>query len=68
MITKAHLYYINMDLEIYITVKEICQSLKVKKLTVYRWIKAGKLKAVKIGKGFRVRKEDFENFINKNTI
>ena len=56
-----------MDLEIYITVKEIYQSLKVKKLTVYRWIKAGKLKAVKIGKGFRIKKEDFENFINKSS-
>ncbi len=56
-----------MPNEIFYTVPEICSILKVKKLTVYRWIKALKLKAVKIGKGFRVRKEDFDNFVNKSS-
>lgn len=51
------------DKIIFYTVKEICEILKIKPLTVYRWLKAGKLKAVKIGKSFRVEKSEFEKFI-----
>jgi excisionase family DNA binding protein len=53
-----------MSLDSYITIKEICQSLKVKKLTVYRWIKSGKLQAMKVGKSYRVTQQQFDNFIN----
>jgi excisionase family DNA binding protein len=63
MITKDN--YINyMSLDSYITIKEICQSLKVKKLTVYRWIKSGKLQAIKVGKSYRVTQQQIDNFIN----
>jgi excisionase family DNA binding protein len=56
--------FMNQELKFY-TVQEICEILKVKPLTVYRWIKAEKLKAVKVGKNFRIKQEDFEQFINQ---
>ena len=34
-------------------------------MTIYRYIKAGKLKAYKIGKEFRIGKEEFNKFLNK---
>jgi len=34
-------------------------------MTIYRYIKVGKLEAYKIGKEFRIDKEEFNNFLNK---
>jgi len=34
-------------------------------MTIYRYIKAGKLKAYKIGKEFRIDKDEFQRFLNK---
>ena len=45
------------------TCAEIASRYKVKVITVYHWIKTGKLAAVKIGKAFRVTEAaliDFE--------
>jgi len=33
-------------------------------MTIYRYIKAGKLKAYKIGKEFRIDKTEFIKFLN----
>jgi len=55
------------DKTTFYTVKEVCEILKVKPLTVYRWLKAGKLKAVKIGKSFRIEKSEFEKFVNQKS-
>jgi excisionase family DNA binding protein len=34
-------------------------------MTIYRYIKAGKLKAYKIGKEFRIEKKEFQGFLDK---
>jgi len=34
-------------------------------MTIYRYIKAKKIKAYKIGKEFRIDKEEFNMFLNK---
>lgn len=47
----------------YYTIKEISILLKVAYLTVYRWIKAGKLKSLKAGKQYRITKSSLERFI-----
>lgn len=52
MITMSNQFY---------TVVELCELLKVKRLTIYRWIKSGKLKAIKIGKEFRFTKQEIDN-------
>jgi excisionase family DNA binding protein len=53
-----------------LTVQEVADKLKVRRNTVYRWIRAGKLKALKISGGtVRIDEADLEEFIkggNKN--
>lgn len=47
------------------TAREIADTLKVNIMTIYRYIKAGKINAYKIGKEFRIEKEEFEIFLDK---
>lgn len=49
------------------TMQEIADILTIDYVTVYRWIKAGKLKAVKLNSIVRVSKESFDEFINKES-
>ena len=44
-------------------VSELAESLRVSLMTVYRYIKSGKIKAHKIGKGYRIAKNEFERFL-----
>lgn len=48
-----------------LTTNEITAILKVSKLTIYRYIKAGKLPAYKVGRDYRVRQEDFDKLLEK---
>lgn len=45
------------------TAEEISQILEYNIMTIYRYIKTGKLKAYKIGKEFRIDKEKFKEFL-----
>lgn len=47
-------------------VAEVTEILQVHWQTVLTYIKEGKLKAVKIGRGYRVTKKDLEEFIENN--
>lgn len=47
------------------TATELAEKLRVNVMTIYRYIKAGRLKAHKIGKEFRIDKKEFENFLHK---
>jgi excisionase family DNA binding protein len=49
--------------ERYFTVEEVAERLKVSHMTVYRWIKARKLGAYKIGGEFRITEGDIERFL-----
>lgn len=44
---------------------ELAEKLRVNIMTIYRYIKAGKLKAYKIGKEFRIDKSEFDLFMDK---
>jgi putative molybdopterin biosynthesis protein len=55
-----------MSKENFYTAEELAKELRVNIMTIYRYIKAGRLKAYKIGKEFRIDKESFDNFL-KNT-
>ena len=46
-------------------VEELAERLRVSTMTIYRYIKRKKVKAYKIGKEFRIDKEEFNNFLNK---
>ncbi len=54
------------DLILYM-VNEVKDILKITQRTLYNYIKSGDLKAVKIGKYWRVKKSDLEEFIEFGT-
>lgn len=56
-----------MNNEQYYSIEEVAKLLKVAYLTVYRWIKSGKLRSFKAGKQYRISKEDLTNFIDNRT-
>jgi excisionase family DNA binding protein len=45
--------------------EELAEMLEVNIMTIYRYIKAGRLKAYKIGREFRIEKSEFTNFLRK---
>lgn len=55
----------NMIEEQYYSIEEVAKLLKVAYLTVYRWIQAKKLVALKAGKQYRIRKEDLDTFLTQ---
>lgn len=52
------------DKEFY-TAQELANKLRVNVMTIYRYIKASRLKAHKIGREFRIDKTEFNKFLNK---
>ena len=55
-----------MAREQYQTVKEVAESLKVSEATVRGWIKHGELRAIEIGKGWRIADSDLDSFLCKH--
>ena len=51
--------------EEFYTAQELAEKLRVNIMTIYRYIKAKRLKAYKIGKEFRIDKAEFDNFLNR---
>ena len=50
-----------------LTPEKIAEKLNVSIFTVYRWIKAGKLKTIKLTKrNFRIEEKDLNRFIKKH--
>ena len=54
------------DIKVY-TLDEVAEILKVTKRTLYNYVKAGKLPAVKMGKYWRVSEESLQAFISTGT-
>lgn len=47
----------------YYTIQEIADILKVDYMTVYRWIRAGKMEAYQMQKHYRIKESDFRKFM-----
>ena len=47
------------------TADELAKTLKLNIRTIYRYIQSGKLKAFKIGKEYRIGKQEFNHFLDK---
>ncbi len=47
----------------YQTVRELADRLEVAEATVRQWIKSGELRAIDIGKGWRIADADLERFL-----
>jgi excisionase family DNA binding protein len=56
-----------MSLKVY-TISEVAQILKIHRTYVARLIRHRKLPAIKIGKFYRVREEDLEQFLNSAKV
>ena len=54
------------DIKVY-TLDEVADIMKVTKRTLYNYIKAGTLHAVKMGKYWRVSEESLQAFISNGT-
>jgi excisionase family DNA binding protein len=52
-----------MDKDIVLTTKEATQYLKISKPTYLRYIKLGRIKAVKAGSGWRVHQSELYRFL-----
>ena len=50
-----------------LTPEQVSKNLRVSVFTVYRWIKSGKLKAIKLTpRLFRIEEKDFNQFLKKH--
>ena len=47
--------------------EDLAKKLDVNVMTIYRYIKAGRLKAYKIGKEFRIDKSEFNSFLEETS-
>ena len=50
-----------------LTVAEVADVLRVSNMTVYRLIKAGQLPALRVGKNYRIRSNDLDEFLVNGT-
>jgi excisionase family DNA binding protein len=54
----------SMQKEQYLTVKEVADLLKVAENTVRGWVKSGELRAIDLGKGWRIAEMDLQFFLD----
>lgn len=47
----------------FLTVQEVADLMRVSSMTVYRLIKSGELRAARVGRSFRVRQEDIDEYL-----
>ena len=48
----------------FLTVAEVADLLRVSAMTVYRLIEAGELRALRVGKAFRINEDDLDAFLS----
>jgi excisionase family DNA binding protein len=49
-----------------LTINEIAEYLKVHPMTVYKYVKEGKIPAFKIGKSWRIQKDSIQKWMGDN--
>lgn len=49
----------------FLTVAEVAEMLRVSNMTVYRLINAGQLRAVRVGKSYRLTEEDVDRYLTE---
>jgi len=53
---------------IFLTPKEVANTLKLNVLTVYEYIRNGKLRAIKFGRNYRIEEKDLNVFIKEHQV
>lgn len=51
-----------------LTVVEVAHALRVSKMTVYRLVKSGDLKTLKVGRSFRIHEQSFNDYVAEAAI
>ena len=51
-----------------LTVREVADAMRVSTMTVYRLIKAGELRAIRVGKHFRIKNGDLVAYLDSRTV
>lgn len=69
-IDKSFIFYIVLysAMEKYYTTKEVSSLMKVQEVTVRRWIKSGKLPAIRFGREYRLKLNDLEKYGKLNIL
>lgn len=49
-----------------LTLEEVGKYLKIRKRTLYKWVKEGTIPACKLGGAWRFRKKEIDEWIDKN--
>jgi excisionase family DNA binding protein len=57
-----------MDQVRLLTIADVARTLKVSKMTIYRYIKKKKLCAYKLDQEFRVNREDLQKFLEERKL
>jgi excisionase family DNA binding protein len=57
-----------MPRERLLTVAEVADHMRVSSMTVYRLIKSGSLKAVRVGKNYRIRANDLDSYLQSSSV
>lgn len=51
-----------------LTVAEVADVLRVSNMTVYRLIKSGQLPAIRVGKNYRIRRPDLDDYLDAGSV
>ena len=51
-----------------LTVAEVAATMRVSKMTVYRLIKSRQLPALKVGKNYRIRESDIDQYLTDRSV
>jgi excisionase family DNA binding protein len=55
-------------MEHFLTVAEVARALRVSNMTVYRLVNSGRLPAVRVGRGYRIREEDVRRYLEQRYL
>lgn len=51
-----------------LTVAEVARAMRVSNMTVYRLIKSGQLRAIRVGKNYRIRESEVERYLRERVV
>jgi excisionase family DNA binding protein len=51
-----------------LTVADVASVMRVSRMTVYRLIRRGSLKAIRVGRNYRVREEDLNLYLESSAV
>ena len=51
-----------------LTVGEVATVMRVSRMTVYRLIRRGQLKAIRVGRNYRVREDDLSEYLEAQAV